>query len=87
MRIDFDDWKRQSNLIKHGGLDFADLDRHFFNQAKITPAKSGRLMAVGPFRQELISVIFVRLGTESLSIVSMRRASRNERRRYEERTL
>ncbi|WP_082537200.1 MULTISPECIES: BrnT family toxin [unclassified Aureimonas] len=84
MRIGFDESKRVSNLIKHGGLDFKDIDRSFFDSGKIAIAKSGRLMAIGPFRGRLISIVFTRLGTESLSIVSMRPASRKERRFYED---
>ena len=37
-------------------------------------------MAIGLFRGTVVTVIFELLGTEALSIVSMRRASRKERR-------
>lgn len=42
-------------------------------------------MAVGEFRGEtVIATIFVLLGTEALSVISMRRASRKERKLYDE---
>jgi uncharacterized DUF497 family protein len=37
-------------------------------------------MAVGTFEDHLISVVFKPLGSEALSIVSMRRASKQERK-------
>jgi uncharacterized DUF497 family protein len=44
------------------------------------PAKLGRQIAIGRHRNGIILVVFVVLGTEGLSVVSMRRASRKERR-------
>ncbi|MFN3671124.1 MAG: BrnT family toxin [Bosea sp. (in: a-proteobacteria)] len=78
MRIVWDEWKRQANLLKHG-LDFAVLDAEFFEMARIGPAKRGRLRAVGRVGG-IICVIFVRLGCEGLSVISMRPASRTERK-------
>ncbi|MFK0641747.1 MULTISPECIES: hypothetical protein [unclassified Ochrobactrum] len=67
------------------GFDFADLTTEFFDNAAIYPAKQGRLMAVGEFRGEtVIATIFVLLGTEALSVISMRRTSRKERKLYDE---
>jgi len=75
----WDEPKRQANLDKHG-LDFASLDLDFFARAAIVPAKQGRLLAVGELNG-VITVVFVRLGTEALSVISMRPASIRERRR------
>lgn len=62
-------------------MDFADLDFEFFASAKILPAKGRRSLAIGEFRgQIVIAVVFAPLGSEALSIVSMRPASRKERR-------
>ena len=80
MKIVWDEIKRRTNLHKHG-FNFADLDVEFFSQAKIYPAKLSRLAAVGNFADEWITVIFTRLGSEAVSIVSMRSASIKERNR------
>lgn len=80
MKIVWDEIKRRANLDKHG-LDFADLDEAFFAAALVVPAKDGRQMAIGMFRGEVvIATVFAPLGTEAISIVSMRRADRAERR-------
>jgi uncharacterized protein len=83
MQIGFDEIKRQSNLAKHG-LDFAGLDVDYFANSIVVPAKLGRFMAIGVLSNDVIATVFVKLGTQGLSIVSMRRASRNERKAYEQ---
>jgi uncharacterized protein len=47
--------------------------------------KAKRWVAVGVNIRGVIVVVFARLGREAVSIISMRRASRSERRLYEER--
>lgn len=79
MRIVWDEPKRQTNL-KNRRLDFADLDMAFFASSAVVPAKHGRLMAIGKFGGILITVIFKPLGSEALSIISMRPTSVKERR-------
>ncbi|MGR6431829.1 BrnT family toxin [Rhizobium sp. PAMB 3174] len=66
-------------MEKHG-FDFADLDLDFFGSATTFPVEKGRFMAVGLFRSAAITVVFSVLGSEAISIVSMRPASRKERR-------
>lgn len=76
----WDEAKRVSNLSKHG-LDFADLTPEFFEGARIFPSHDGRYVGVGEFRGEtIIAVVFLPMGAEALSIISMRLASRKERR-------
>ena len=79
MRIVWDEPKRRANIASHG-MDFADLDEAFFDGSVIVPAKSGRLISVGRHHSGIIVVVFVTLGTEGVSVVSMRPASRKERR-------
>jgi uncharacterized DUF497 family protein len=79
MKIVWDEPKRLANLASHG-MDFADLDETFFEGSVFVPAKLGRQIAIGRHRNGIILVVFVVLGTEGLSVVSMRRASRKERR-------
>lgn len=80
MNIVWDEPKRRRNIAKHG-LDFADLSLDFFLRARVGPAKEGRFKALGEFNgQVVVAVIFRPLGSEALSVVSMRLASRKERR-------
>jgi uncharacterized protein len=71
------------NHEKHG-LDFADLSETFFDNALVIPSHnaSRRWVAVGINIRGVIVVVFGRLGREG---VSMRPASRNERKLYAER--
>lgn len=78
MKIVYDPSKRRTNIQKHG-FDFADLDIEFFESAIVVPAKENRLMAIGALRDGTIAVVFVTLGKEAVSIISMRKASRKER--------
>jgi uncharacterized DUF497 family protein len=79
MKIVWDEPKRLANLARHR-MDFADLDEAFFEGSVIVPARLGRLIAIGRHRNGIILVVFVALGAEGLSVVSMRPASRRERR-------
>ncbi|MAM10344.1 MAG: hypothetical protein CML23_07765 [Rhizobiaceae bacterium] len=76
--IVWDEPKRQANLARHG-LDFADLDEWFFLDAVTVPAKENRYMAIGRMNDGTIAVVFAVLGTEGVSVISMRPASRKER--------
>jgi uncharacterized protein len=77
MIIVWDEPKRLANLDKHG-IDFADIDEAFFLSALVRPAKGDRYAAIG-WLDGVIVVIFAVLGTEGLSIISARPASRKER--------
>ena len=80
--ITWDEPKRAKNIESHG-WDFAALSLDFFAEAKIVPAKLGRLKAIGPFEETVIAVVFKPLGSEALTVISMRHASRKERREWE----
>ncbi len=67
-----------ANLLKHG-LDFASLTRDFFENAVVVPAKQNRFVAIGHLNQKTLAVVFRPLGTQAITIVSMRPASRKER--------
>ena len=80
MHFVWDEPKRQSNLAKHG-LDFADVENGFnWANARIAPTKGDRFKAVGTMSNGTVVVIFATLGTEALSIISLRSASQRERR-------
>ena len=84
MQIVWDEPKRLANLDKHG-LDFADLNETFFDSALVLPTYNKRWTAIGKNIRGVIVVVFVTLGKEAVSVISMRPASRNERRLYAER--
>lgn len=80
MKIVWDEPKREQNIAKHG-LDFADLTFEFFLSAHVGAAKEGRLLAIGELNgQIVIAVVFKPLGSEALSVISMRPANQKERR-------
>lgn len=72
MKIVWDEPKRRANLDKHG-MDFADLNETFFDNA----------LVLATYRNRWRSVIFATRGTEGVSIISMRPASKKERDLYE----
>ncbi len=77
MTIVWDEPKRQANLVKHG-IDFADIGPEFFLSARVVAARDNRWAAIGML-EDVILVIFATLGTEGISIISARPASRKER--------
>jgi uncharacterized DUF497 family protein len=79
MQIVWDEPKRLANLDKHG-LDFADLSAEFFADAVVRPVKGDRLQAIGKLTGGTVAVIFRPLGSEAVSVISMRPANRKERR-------
>ncbi len=83
MRIVFDEIKRRSNIRKHT-LDFADIEPSYFLRAIIVPAKKSRMLAIGQHEHVITAVVFSRLGTEAISIISFRLASKKERAVHEQ---
>ena len=84
MVYEWDERKRTANLEKHG-LDFAELDEAFFENALVVSGnKPKRWRAIGVNAGGVIVVVFARLGREGLSIISMRPANKNERDLYRE---
>lgn len=82
--ITWDEPKRQANIAKHG-CDFADLTFDFFLSALVLTGHTGRLKAIGVAQGSTLVVIYIELGREALSVVSMRQASKQERKEYAER--
>lgn len=82
MKIVWDEPKRRANLDEHG-IDFADLNEAFFDNALVLATYGNRWRAIGVSARGVVSVIFATRGTEGVSIVSMRPASKKERELYE----
>lgn len=74
-----DEPKRLVNIARHE-MDFADLDYAFFENATIRRSDSGRSLAIGYNAGRLVAIVFTLLGREAVSLVSMRPASRKERK-------
>jgi uncharacterized DUF497 family protein len=51
-----------------------------FERSVVVPGKRDRLIAVGRLANGIVVVVFVALGIEGISIISMRPASRKERK-------
>lgn len=84
--LTWDERKRLSNIEKHG-FDFADLTEAFFRDAVTAPTKEARTIAIGRLEGDvIIAVVFRPLGQEALSVISMRRASRAERKALNDNT-
>jgi uncharacterized DUF497 family protein len=83
MKIVWDEPKRLANIDKHG-LDFADLNETFFEGALVLPSHHKRWIGIGKNMRGVIVVVFVVLGEEAVSLISMRPASKNERKLYAE---
>lgn len=64
---------------KHG-MDFAEITAEFFTEALILSARDSRFRAIGCLAGGTIVVVFAVLGDEAISIISMRPASKAERR-------
>jgi uncharacterized DUF497 family protein len=84
----WDETKRQSNLQIHQ-VDFADIRRFDWTQAILRPTYSGehgsrRFKAIGFLDDNLVAAVFSGLGREAVSLISLRSASRSERREYAE---
>jgi uncharacterized DUF497 family protein len=78
MKIVWDEPKRRS-VLRERGLDFADVTIEFLAAAHIIASRD-RFKAVGMLRGQPVAVVYARLGSEAVSIVTMRPASRKERR-------
>jgi len=63
-------------------MDFATLTEEFFANALVISAKRGRYKAIGVDANGVISALFVTLGLEGISVISMRPASKNERKLF-----
>jgi uncharacterized DUF497 family protein len=78
MLIVWDEPKRLANMDKHG-FDFATLSLDYFASATIFAVRQHRLAAIGRLDGKAMCVVFVPMGAEALSVISMRPASARER--------
>jgi len=88
MRITWDEPKRLANIDAHG-FDFAAAERFPWDHAmvrEVRPSRHGtrRFQAIAALEGEIVSIIFSPLGTEGVSVISMRIAGKKERRLHDE---
>jgi len=86
MEYVWDETKRQTNLRVHR-LDFETIRRFEWRTAIFRPTYSSeygnrRFMAIGFLDDQLVAGVFSGLGREAVSLISLRHASRSERREY-----
>ena len=87
MIIVWDEPKRVQNLETHG-LDSGDARDPFdFASAQTTASHHGgddrlRFKSIGVLDNTLVVLVFSPLGTEAISLISLRPASRKERKAY-----
>ncbi|MBN9525740.1 MAG: BrnT family toxin [Alphaproteobacteria bacterium] len=86
--ITWDEPKRLANLARHG-IDLAHAERFGWEDALIAPTHQGnsdrpRFKAIGLLGDRVIVVVFSPLGTEAISVISMRPANRKEREGYDQ---
>jgi len=79
VKLTWDERKRLSNLDKHG-FDFENLPKGFLASAMMRASRDGRFIAIGRLADaKVVTVILAPLGSEGMSVISMRPASKKER--------
>ncbi len=87
MRFQFDPRKAASNLKKHE-VSFADAEGVFYDtfaihQLDLDSADEERFIAVGMGSAGIVLVVIYTLRGEEIRLISVRRATRNEVKKYE----
>lgn len=88
MRFEWDEQKAKSNKAKHG-VDFSIVDRFDFRDALIEADVDlnygeHRWRAVGTIGLAMYSLVFTEPEPDLIRVISMRRSTPHERRRYEQ---
>jgi len=87
MKLEWDEAKNRSNLRKHG-FDFADAEELFRGALLIRPDTSQdygeeRWIGIGMIRGRVAFVAFAERPQDTIRIISLRKAEREERQQYE----
>ena len=89
MYYEWDEAKNRANIEKHG-IDFADVPSVFDQPMLVDPDEreqygEDRRIGLGMFPNGIeVVVVFTESNEEATRIISTRRATRNERKRYHE---
>lgn len=85
--FEWNDVKNRSNIRKHG-FDFADAEELFQGMLLVDPDTredygEKRWIGIGAIRGRTAVVVFAERGPETIRIISLRKATRRERKQYE----
>jgi len=88
MKFEWDEDKNRDNIKKHG-LDFEDAEEAFRSVLLISPDTredygEKRWAGLGVIGGRTVKVVFAELGNETIRIISLRKATKHERKEYEE---
>ena len=87
MKFDWDERKNEENIRKHG-FDFADAWEVFESPMLVDldarDSFEQRIAAIGFLRQRVVVVIFAEREDDIIRIISLRKALKYERKRFEE---
>jgi uncharacterized DUF497 family protein len=86
MKFQWDEAKNRSNIRKHG-FDFADAPEMFDGILLVRPdvredCGESRWCGIGVTRDRVAVVAFAERGSDTIRIISLRKANQNERRQY-----
>lgn len=89
MRFEWDEEKNRENIRKHG-LDFADALELFEGPMWVRPDLrfdygEPRHIGIGTIGHRIILVAFTEVDDDTIRIISLRRATKNERSKFEKR--
>ena len=87
MRLEWDEAKNRSNIRKHG-FDFAEAEELFRGTLLIRPDANQdygeeRWIGIGMIRGRVAFVAFAERPQDTIRIISLRKADREERQQYE----
>lgn len=87
MRFEWDDAKRHTNIAKHG-VDFLDAPKMFEGPMLVAPdtrKKYGesRQIGFGFMQGRLMAVVFTERGSDTIRIISIRKANQRETAQYQ----
>jgi uncharacterized DUF497 family protein len=87
MAFEWDDVKNRANIRKHG-FDFADAEEMFRGVLVVDPDTredygERRWIGVGSIRDRVAHVVLTEPSPDAVRIISLRKASRYERKEYE----
>ena len=88
MRFEWDESKRESNIVKHG-IDFADAPRLFSAPMRTVldlrqDYGEERFIGLGLLDNRVVAVAFTELAEDTIRVFSLRRALAHEKKQYEQ---
>ena len=87
MRFEWDEVKNRANIRKHG-LDFAEAWEVFSMPMLVAlddreDYGEDRWIGIGMLKSRVVAVVYIERGSDTVRIISLRKALNHERKRYE----